>query len=156
MTVFEGVIDTRRKPNTWPADLGITASVESATELILARLTGFSPPPRFSVRVAGLRPTGLLLEGATNEDEATMRAWRKALTRPFGYCHDDHDLYRFHMTFAYPVKWLPDSSRSHWEKEFESILADLAEAVPVIPLKPPAFCKFANMNRFDEILVLEV
>ncbi len=155
MTVFEGVIETRRKPNTWPKDFDLSASVDSATEAILASLAGFSPPPSFAVRVAGLRPTGLILEGASEEDECNMRAWRDALAGSFGYRHDTHDDYQFHMTFAYPVQWLPDSARSHWETELASILAELLEAAPVVPLGRPAFCQFKDMNRFDEILVLE-
>lgn len=154
MTVFEGVIETRRTHNTWPSDIGSTASVESATKSILARLTEFSSPPAFSVRVAGLRPTGLILKGATPEDEAHMRAWRNALTEPFGYRHDSHDSYRFHMTFAYPVAWLPDAAQTLWTSELSSILANLVEAAPVIPLRAPAFCQFADMNQFDELLVL--
>ncbi|MDA8746929.1 DUF1868 domain-containing protein [Litoreibacter sp.] len=154
MTVFEGVIETRRTPNTWPAEFDSTASVESATNSILARLTEFSPPPSFAVRVEGLRPTGLILKGATAEDDTNMRVWREALTEPFGYRHDDHDSYKFHMTFAYPVEWLPESAKSHWESEFQSILADLVGAAPIIPLRPPAFCQFADMNRFEELLIL--
>ena len=155
MTVFEGVIETRRIPNTWPADFDLSASVKSATEAILARLAVFSPPPGFAVRVVGLRPTGLVLEGATEEDEANMREWREALTRPFVYRHDNHDSYRFHMTFAYPVEWLPDSAQDQWESEFASILSELVDAAPVIPLRRPAFCQFADMNRFDELFDLE-
>jgi hypothetical protein len=154
MTVFEGVIDTHRTQNTWPAGFDLSASVESATKEIFECLKTFSPPPDFAVRVAGLRPTGLILEGATAQDEANMRAWREALTVPFGYRHDDHDDYKFHMTFAYPIAWLPDDAQAHWEAEFGLILADFANAAPVIPLVSPAFCQFADMNRFEELLVL--
>jgi len=154
MTVFEGVIETRRIKNTWPADFDLSASVDSASDAILARLAEFSPPPRFAVRVAGLRPTGLILEGATEQDSANMRAWRDALTGPFGYRHDDHDSYRFHMTFAYPIKWLPTSAQYQWETECALILAELVEAAPVIPLRQPTFCQFADMNHFDALLAL--
>lgn len=155
MTLFEGVIDTRRTPNTWPAGFDLTAPVEQATDAILDRLAGFSPPPRFAVRVAGLRPTGLILEGATEADCANMRAWRDALTGPFGYRHDTHARYRFHMTFAYPIRWLPVSARQQWEVELASILAELADAACVLPLRPPTFCQFADMKRFNEILALD-
>lgn len=154
MTVFEGVIESRRTPNTWPAGSAHMASVDRATKSILARLVEFSSPPGFAVRVAGLRPTGLILTGATQEDDTRMRAWREALTEPFGYRHDDHDAYQYHMTFAYPLDWLPESARFHWQSELTAILAELVKAAPVIPLKPPAFCAFADMNRFDELLVL--
>ncbi|MEP1611502.1 MAG: DUF1868 domain-containing protein [Roseobacter sp.] len=155
MTVFEGVIETRRTPNTWPADIGSSATVEQANEVILTRLEGFQPPPAFATRVTGIRPTGLILKGATKEDEKNMRHWRESLTVPFGYRHDAHDRYTFHMTFAYPVQWLPASKRSELETEFALILADLMDAAPVLPLRPPAFCQFADMEQFDELLVLE-
>jgi len=155
MTVFEGVIETRRTRDAWPADIDRTASVESVTKSLLARLAAFSPPPGFAVRVAGLRPTGFILKGATEQDEAIMHAWREALTEPFGYRHQDHDAYHYHMTFAYPIDWLPESVLPIWETEFRSILADLADAAPVIPLTAPAFCRFADMTRFEELLVLK-
>ena len=155
MTVFEGVIETRRTRDAWPSDIDRAASVESVTKSMLARFTGFSPPPGFSVRVAGLRPSGLILEGATQEDEANMRAWREALTEPFGYRHNEHDAYRYHMTFCYPIDWLSNSLLSLWESELHSILSDLVKAAPVIPLLPPAFCRFADMTRFKELLVFE-
>lgn len=154
MTVFEGVIETRRIPNTWPGDLDLNASVDSVTKALIDRLAEFSSPSGFDVRVAGLSPTGLLLEGATEQDAGGLREWREALTAPFGYRHDNHDAYQHHMTFAYPIGWLPDSLLPVWEAEMTAILSDLVEAAPVIPLNPPAFCRFADMTCFEELMVL--
>ncbi len=155
MTVFEGVIETRRTADTWPRDLDRDASVASITDAMIDRLADFPAPPGFAVRVAGISPTGLALKGATEEDEAKMRVWREALTKPFAYRHDDHDAYQHHMTFAYPIDWLPDTVLPVWQAELGAILADLADVAPVIPLTAPAFCKFADMTRFEEIRVLE-
>ncbi len=155
MTVFEGVIETRRTRDAWPSDIAQTASIESVTKSMVIRLADFLPPPGFAVRVAGLRPSGLIFKGATQDDEANMRAWRDALTAPFGYRHNEHDAYRYHMTFSYPTDWLPASHLSIWESEFRSILTDLVKAAPVIPLTPPAFCSFADMTRFEELLILK-
>jgi hypothetical protein len=154
MTVFEGVVETRRSQDTWPRDMDRDVSVNSVTDAIIDRLAAFSAPPGFAVRVTGLSPTGLALKGATEEDEASMRAWREALTDPFAYRHDNHDAYQHHMTFAYPITWLPDSVLPLWEAELAAILEDLAEAAPVIPLTAPAFCQFADMTRFEELRVL--
>ncbi|WP_367646746.1 DUF1868 domain-containing protein [Ruegeria arenilitoris] len=154
MTVFEGVIETRRTPDTWPRDLDRDASVSSVTDAMIDRLADFSAPSSFAVRVTGCSPTGLALKGATDEDEAKMLAWREALTEPFAYRHEDHDAYQHHMTFAYPITWLPDAVLPIWEAELAAILADLAEAAPVIPLAAPAFCQFADMTRFEELRVL--
>ncbi|WP_254443378.1 DUF1868 domain-containing protein [Ruegeria arenilitoris] len=74
MTVFEGVTETRRTPDTWPRDLDRDASVDSVTEAMINRLADFSAPSSFAVRVSGCGPTGLALKGATDEDEVKMLA----------------------------------------------------------------------------------
>ncbi|MDU8944430.1 DUF1868 domain-containing protein [Ovoidimarina sediminis] len=153
MTVFEGVIETRRTADAWPGALDRNAPVDEVTAWHLARLQNFDAPEPFEVRVAGVRPTGLVLTGATPADEERMRTWREALTGPFGYRHADHDAYTFHMTFAYPVAWLPDAVLPDWEAAYREIL-DALQAIPALPLRPPAFCRFADMTYFEELLVL--
>ena len=154
MTVFEGVIETRRTADAWPADIDRDAPVATVTEALMKRLEPFSAPPAFAVRVKDVLPTGLLLTGATTEDDRIMRDWREALTTPFGYRHSDHDAYRFHMTFAYPTGWIPDDLVPVWIEELNAIRKDLSQAAPVIPLKAPAFCRFADMEAFEELRVL--
>ncbi|ABG32867.1 DUF1868 domain-containing protein [Roseobacter denitrificans] len=154
MTVFEGAIETRRTADAWPKDISRDAGIDHATAHVLERLAGFVPPPAFSVRIAGVAPTGLILQGAQEADEAVLRAWRDALIAPFGYRHDTHDLYVFHMTFGYPIDWLTDDEAPVWESALSEIHADLVRDAPVVPLKPPAFCSFADMTRFEELLVL--
>lgn len=154
MTLFEGVIETRRTTDAWPEDIPQDTPVGAVTEALLPRLAAFQPLEPFSVRVVGLRPTGLMLEGATAKDAAVMRAWRDALTAPFGYRHTAHNEYRFHMTFAYPVQWIEDTQVPLWEAAFAEILSDLQRDAPVIPLRAPAFCQFNDMTRFEELMVL--
>ncbi|WP_300058137.1 DUF1868 domain-containing protein [uncultured Roseobacter sp.] len=155
MTLFEGVIDTRRTADAWPNGVDRDAPVDAVTAIVEERLASFAPLPDFSVRAIGVLPTGLVLAGATAEDEAHMRAWRDALTTPFGYRHNDHDAYRFHMTFAYPTQWLPDDMMPLWHSECQAVLDELTAAAPTLPLRSPAFCTFADMTAFPERLVLE-
>lgn len=154
MTVFEGVIETRRTADAWPAGMDRDAPVTEVTEALMTRFEPFSPPPAFSVRVKDVVPTGLMLTGATAEDDRILQDWRNALTEPFGYRHKDHDAYRFHMTFAYPTGWIPDDLVPVWTQELNTILEDLSQAAPVIPLRAPAFCQFADMEDFEELRVL--
>lgn len=154
MTVFEGVLDNRRTAGAWPDWMERDAPVEDVTEAMLARLAGYEGPGGFAVRVAAVRPGGLVLRGATDADEAVMRAWREALAKMFGYRQAEHDAYAFHMTFAYPVAWLSDDLVEVWEKSLARIGAELVAAAPVLPLRAPAFCRFADMTRFEELVGL--
>jgi hypothetical protein len=154
MTLFEGVIETRRTEDAWPSGLDREAPVDEVTEVLAKRLEGCEFPSAFRVKATGLRPVGLALEGATDADQKLMLEWREALTRPFGYRHRDHDSYRFHMTFAYPLAWLPDDLIPVWRNGLAVILNELQQAAPIIPLSPPAFCTFADMTDFPERLAL--
>src|ERR1041385_1355792 len=48
-----------------------------------------------SVTTIGVTPNGLTVAGATDEDRLILKAWRDALSVPFGYRHPDHDVYVF-------------------------------------------------------------
>ncbi|MFK7744628.1 MAG: DUF1868 domain-containing protein [Roseobacter sp.] len=151
MTLFEGVIDTRRTPDAWPDDMDLNAPVQDVTEMMTKRLHDFSPCGTFSVRVAGIRPTGLILEGATSADAGVMRAWREALTVPFGYRQRQHDAYRFHMTFAYPLDWLSAQAAIAWQQGCADIVASFFPETFVLPLMHPAFCYFEDMTAFHPL-----
>lgn len=149
MTVSEGVIETNRTPDAWPAGMDTEASVDEVTEALAPRFSDFTPPAGFSVCAEAVAPTGLMLRGATDADEENLRAWRTALTGPMGFRRREHDTYRFHMTFAYVLDWLPDDLIPVWQSGLHAILRDLLEEAPTIPLMRPAFCTFADMNHFE-------
>ncbi|MCE1235450.1 MAG: DUF1868 domain-containing protein [Hyphomicrobiales bacterium] len=154
VTLFQGVLDTRRDPAFWPDDLALDATIPAATDHLLAKLDGFVPRAPFRFRPVGLSPTGLVVEGATSADVAALADWRDALADLFGYRHPDHETYVFHVTFAYPIAWLPDDRLRAWGNVLAEALADLAAAAPTMTFAPPAFCRFADMCFFEELKVL--
>ncbi|MEX0284367.1 MAG: DUF1868 domain-containing protein [Paracoccaceae bacterium] len=153
MTVFEGAIETRRRADAWPADQAADAPIDQVTDDLLRRMRGVPGPGPFRMQVAGLSPGGLALEPVAEADGGVLRTWRDDLTGPFGYRHADHDAYRFHMTFSYPVDWLPDALVPVWTAGLRQILDDLAATMPVLPLSKPAYCRFADMTWFEELHV---
>lgn len=156
MTLFQGIIEYRRKPGFWPADLPLETSIDDMTASMGGRLAGFPVVEPFGVRVAAARPTGLVVEGATPADRRAMQAWRDAFAELWGYRHPDHDDYVFHITFAYPVRWLDDGALPAWQAMLDEVAATLRAEVPVLELRPPAFCAFNDMNHFEELLPLPV
>lgn len=154
MTVFEGVLDARRAADAWPAFMDAGASVDEVTEAMVERLQGFEAPAAFAVAVEQVRLGGLELRAAAGADAATLLAWREALSGAFGYRQAEHDSYRHHLTFAYMVDWLPDEVVPVWEAALADIQAELVAAAAVVPLRTPAFCEFADMTWFEELVVL--
>ena len=84
MTLFQGVVDTRRKHPYWPADIPVHLGIDEMTRRMMTRLDGFDGCGPFSVKVTEVTPTGLTVEGVTEEDANVMRAWRDKLARTFG------------------------------------------------------------------------
>lgn len=154
MTVFNGAIETLRAPGHWPEELALDLPVGQTTGYLAGRLAGFEGPGPFAMRIAEVTPFGLTLAGATDADEETARAWRDALTEPFGYRAPNHDGYAFHVTLAYIIDWLPDGMIPAYRQALAELTAEFRERVPVVELGPPAFCTFADMNGFPPVMTL--
>jgi hypothetical protein len=154
MTLFQGVIDTRRKQPFWPADIPLHLSIDEITRRMMSRLDGFDGCGPFSVRATEVTPTGITVAGATEEDRRVMQAWRDKLARIFGYRHPDHETYSTHITFAYVIRGIPDAAAAQWEGVLDESLALLQREAPVLALREPAFCKFRDMKHFEELLIL--
>lgn len=148
MTVFDGVIETERARGSWPEGMDTSLPIKKVSQALVPRLKDFSAPEGFDVAIQAMRPTGLVLRGATSDDEAKMRAWREGLTAPFGFRRKTHDSYQFHMTFGYPLKWLSPDVLPVWQVALDELLGELKQNLPVISLEAPAFCEFADMTAF--------
>ncbi|WVT73101.1 DUF1868 domain-containing protein [Sinorhizobium chiapasense] len=153
MTIFQGIIEYRRRLPFWPADMALDTPIDVMTEHYRGRLRHFVPLEPFRARVTDVTPTGLALEGDSAADRACLKAWRDAFAEAFGYRHPDHDDYAFHITYAYVIDWLDDAALPRWQAMLSEQLAYLRERAPVIELDPPAFCSFEDMNHFEELIV---
>ncbi|OYU19227.1 MAG: hypothetical protein CFE34_06405 [Rhodobacteraceae bacterium PARR1] len=155
MTVFEGVVETRRDPHHWPAALDPAATIDSTTQAMAARLEGFIPPAPFRMRITAATPFGLTLTGATVEDEAHARLWRDTLASAFRLHRPGHDAYRFHITLAYVKRALPSMALPIWRTALQDWTERLQDAVPMVDLMPSGFCRFADMCAFPPLRMLD-
>ncbi|HEY0123947.1 MAG TPA: DUF1868 domain-containing protein [Rhizobium sp.] len=155
MTLFQGIIEHRRTQPYWPAGIALDTPIDEMTGIMGERLKAFSIRDPFKVAVTQARPSGLLVDGATEADRKVMRDWRNAFADLLGYSHPDHDDYLFHITFAYVIERLSDEALPRWQAMLDEVAVDLRAEVPVIELNPPAFCTFDDMNHFEELLVFE-
>ncbi len=154
MTLFQGIIEYRRRASFWPDDVALETSIDDMTQLYVDRLQDFEGCGPFNVKVIDVTPAGLTVAGASEYDERILRAWRDALAVPFGYRHPDHDTYVFHITLAYVIERFPDERLGAWQALLDDCLATIQRDAPIIALNPPAFCSFVDMNHFEELVVL--
>ena len=154
MTLFQGIIESRRALPYWPADIPLKTGIDDMTRRFMSRLDGFDGCGPFEVKVTDVTPTGLTVEGVTEDDRQAMRDWRDKLARTFGYHHPDHGTYVFHITFAYVIRGLPDAHAGAWQSFLDESLTFLQRETPVIELREPAFCRFRDMTHFEELLIL--
>ncbi|NEJ70018.1 DUF1868 domain-containing protein [Rhizobium phaseoli] len=155
MTLFEGTIETSRRQDCWPGDLPLDTPIDDMTELMAARLEGFSMAEPFKVAIVEARPSGLLVDGATENDCKVMRAWRNAFADLLGYRQPTHEDYKFHVTFAYAIERLEDEALPRWQAMLDEVADDIRRKAPVLELAPPAFCVFEDMNHFNELLIFD-
>jgi hypothetical protein len=153
MTLFQGIIEYRRRLPYWPEDVALDTGIERMSEIYVDRLQSFRPLGPFDIEVTEVTPVGLSVNGITAADRRVMKEWRDAFADVFGYRHPDHETYAFHITFCYPMARLPEVALPAWQAMLDGTLATLRESARVIELKPPAFCTFDDMNHFEERLV---
>lgn len=154
MTVFEGVIETRREAGYWPQDLTLDLDIDTMTRAMADKLEDFHAPPAFAMRLAEVTPNGLHLTGATPQDEATVRLWRDRLADALGFRSPNHDSYGFHTTMTYQKRWPPASALPQYQAALADLAAEFAAKIPVLHLARPNFCRFADMNAFPPVLPL--
>lgn len=153
MTLFQGIVEGRRDYPFWPRDSDGATSIAEMTEQFTQRLKGFAGGPAFQVAVTEIVPTGLLVEGVAAADRQALAAWRDGLAELLGYRHPDHDSYEFHITIAYLIDWIDEAELPAWQAMLHAVEADIVQRAPVLELRAPAFCSFADMNWFEELLV---
>lgn len=153
MTLFQGILEGRRAQPYWPADIAVDTPVDKVTRIFRERLASFPGGPAFKVRVTDALPTGLKCEGATDADRQALKAWRNAFADILGYRHPDHEDYVFHITFTYVIERFDDAALPAWQAMLDGVLRDIAARAPVLDLRAPAFCSFADMNHFEELQV---
>lgn len=154
MTLFQGVVEHRQVDNYWPADVPFDTPIDEMTDILKQRLAGFEAPEPFQVAVTEARPSGLVMEGATEVDRRALKAWRNGLADRVGYRQPDHEDYVFHITFAYAIERLDDAALPRWQAMLDDVVREIRQKAPVLELTPPAFCVFEDMNHFHEVLVL--
>lgn len=155
MTLFQGIIETRRAMPYWPSDVPVETPVDDMTAIFMDRLARFEPGEAFAMEVIHATPNGLTLDGVSARDRTILKDWRNRFADLLGYRHPDHETYVFHITFAYMIERFDDQTMAAWVPFLDAVASEIRRRAPVIEMRSPAFCAFDDMNHFEELLVFE-
>jgi hypothetical protein len=157
MTVFEGVCMNEAYRSDWPEGVSVQASRDEVSAILLDRLRGVQLPERHLVRPMGIRHKagiGVVVEGADEAQDASLRAMRILLRDTLGIYPADFAGYRFHITLAYMLHWLTDDVARQVSADLDRFLTAFRQEIRQIELGPPEFCNFETMRAFTPLRIL--
>ncbi len=155
MTVFQGCSPGTTGTALLPsgAEPGMRRDALSALMLDAVRDVTFDPAPR--ARMTDLYcGKSLTVTGADPGGEAPLRAMRETLRRATGITPPDFDTYAFHITLAYLVDWLTESTAQALVEFSADLTGQFAPALSEIPLGPVELCNFETMHHFEPLKAL--
>ncbi|MBN6712457.1 DUF1868 domain-containing protein [Pseudomonas capsici] len=157
MTVFEGVIDEKRKAPFWPSEVPSNAPIQACTQYFTARLKNFFIEENFQIQMHiddfnVYKDSGatVRLVPANSHETQKLNDVRDRLANCLGIRSPHHDDYGFHITLGYLVKWMNAQQIQDYELVQQSCRAYLKKTLSVLTLESPRFCTFNDMLAFDD------
>lgn len=155
MTVFDGVRERECEPGMWPTGV-VKVPLKQSTAEFAVKLKAFgqqleneglAPPYRMRVTSFddGTVGCGLVIEGATDEEEKRMRRLRDRIGDTLGFRAPNHETYGFHISTLYLLRHMDGADREDFERVRRQFLPVLQQE---FELGSVEFCTFDNMFEF--------
>jgi hypothetical protein len=148
MTLFDVANETTRGTQAWPENVPADADWATVGTALDPRVAGLRLPnlePKARALFGGF---SVVLTGRDRLAETRMRSARDALRDRTRIWRTDHAAYMFHITLAYPLRFLPEETA----KEVDAVSTSLFDAhrasLDPVALGPAQFCDFADMHAF--------
>ena len=154
MTVFCGVSGDPLGQDGWSDKLPEPEGTDlaTATSRFITDLEKEKGEPGFRVKPTGLvLPATIEMTGANATEEGKLRATRALLEKVTGIKRGDVESYGFHVSMAYPIRWLSPEQAEEVMKFAESQFQELLSGFEAVDLGPVEFCLFQTMHRYDTI-----
>lgn len=157
MTVFGGYAPFLHHDGYRPDGLSNKITTRDDSTQDLARRLKDTPFPRgFTIQPVDLFGLhSVTVCGTSESQEQCLRQTREKIRHCCGYTPLDFAHYVFHITLAYPLRWV-DEDRAREIIAFSQKLGNaFGAAIPQIELGPCELCWFDNMHHFQPIMRLD-
>lgn len=165
MTVFDGLNDATEALPNW---ITHGTPIADTHALVAQRAAGIQQECALPLRMQvndedpilkgwdlNWAPVILSLQSASTEQETALRHLRDRLSACLGIRSPNHDIYGFHMTFAYVCQRLTDEERTLYQAMRQRVQTRMKEEKIALNLSDIQFCAFRDMRRFEPIMSLQ-
>ena len=156
--VFEGVCDadSSEGADRWPTCITRDAPLAQINQTFETASSFVSLPTQQNVRPTGLfGGLSVALSGRSPLAEASLRRTRRVLRDVSGIFAKDFAAFDFHITLAYPLRWLTLAEANAAIDHAERIFERLVMQVPDFSLGAVEVCTFENMHAFSPQFVFD-
>lgn len=155
MTVFCGISGAPLGVDGWPAGVRRDAGFGEINKIFRERLLNFQLGGPLRVRASGANgPNSISMEPDGTAEGFHLRGLRDRLRDLTGLPRDDHEIYRFHISLAYMLRFLPSEEADALVSLSEDLFARHLAQVEPITFTSVEFCRFETMFRFDPICLI--
>ncbi len=156
MTVYQGLSPGMTLDTGWPHGIPTGQSRDEVSAALLRRLDGLSLAGSHKIKVDRLLAGySLRVSGADDHEERSLRQARIALRNATGITFADFDDYGFHVTLAYLIDWLSESTAQEIIDFSAEIGGQILAGIGTIDLGPVEFCNFDTMHHFEVLRTLD-
>ncbi|MDA9557303.1 DUF1868 domain-containing protein [Vibrio sp.] len=159
-TIFEGVCDQIRKPESWTKHVATDAPLKETTDFFLNALQSVTPQGGYNMVFdhtynCPIGGTAICIRPQSPSDESAIWDTREALSAATGIRMPNFHEYRFHITLSYRIIELEEADRIELEETAKRIDERLSTTFGVLTHGPVEFCTFEDMFKFTPITRLK-
>lgn len=162
MTILNGANDQDRERTGWPPYVPKDAPIAVCNDMVRERMEKVLLHCELPIRVrvdqeATLRfaTAATLRMSPANQAEADkLQSVRDQLAAVYGYRGKNHSSYEFHITMSYQLRDFTPAELAAYRAMLQAYLPKIVAAAPIVELGGPEYCTFADMQRFEPLLLL--
>ena len=151
MTIFEGVCDQVRKSSNWTSQLPLDAPLEDVDDLLISKWNEIIKPTSFTMKARGLNifnTIGIQMVPSSESVNREIRSFRDLLSEEYGIRMHGHNMYHFHITFAYKIEKLSFRERMKTVKCMKEQSKKIRKEFGIVKTGPPELTFFSDMSNF--------
>lgn len=156
ITLFDGACKKSEEGWYWPADLPISASLQTCTEFMARKIkenTITSPELTFSVNAyKPLVNTFAIIVQPTGDTVEQVQVLRDNLSSAMGIRRRNHQEYVYHITLGYLLRTPSGAEQQLLATLLEQFVSELSEEEKMISLGKAELCQYENITAFSPIM----